>query len=175
MAYTRTWDNTRPQGTIRVKELDDEMRNLRVDIAERLEDLYGVTITDDPLVPNKFGPGVSLFGAAPQYVQDAADLGDITGSVTIDFDARGNYIKARLTGNVTFTFSNMRLGASYVLILQQDGTGGRTITWPSSVRWPAGTTPTFNTTADRESLVVITPRSSTVALGCLSGTNYNVS
>jgi hypothetical protein len=80
-----------------------------------------------------------------------------------------------LTGAVTFTFSNMRVGTTYVLLIAQNGTGGYAITWPSGVRWPGGTTPTFNTTASRVSLVTITPISGSIALGSLSGTNYNVS
>jgi hypothetical protein len=28
-----------------------------------------------------------------------------------------------------------------MLIIKQDATGGRTITWPSSVKWPSGVAP----------------------------------
>ncbi len=175
MAYSRVWDNTRPQGTIRVKDLDDEMRHMREDIAERLADLLGVTITDDPLLPNKFGPGVDIYGTGPQYTQNTAAMGDITGATALDFDVRGNYLQMRLTGNVTFSVSNMRVGATYVLMIQQDGTGGRTVTWPSGIRWPGSTTPTLNTTANRVTLITITPWSSTVGLGSMAGTQYNVS
>ncbi len=34
-----------------------------------------------------------------------------------------------------------------VLELAQDGSGGRLVTWPASVVWPGGTTPTLSTAA----------------------------
>lgn len=33
------------------------------------------------------------------------------------------------------------------VILKQDGTGGRTVTWPANVKWPGGTVPTLTATA----------------------------
>jgi hypothetical protein len=69
----------------------------------------------------------------------------------------------------------MRPGTSYVLILIQDGTGGRTITWPSGIRWGGGSAPTLVTTANRVTVISIVPYSSTVGLAFLGGTNFNVS
>lgn len=52
MAYSRTWDATRPSGAIDASLIDDEMRILREDIAERLVDITGAAnITGDPLIP----------------------------------------------------------------------------------------------------------------------------
>ena len=43
---------------------------------------------------------------------------------------------------------------SLTLLITQDGTGGRSITWPASVKWmPAGSAPTFTTTASTVSVV----------------------
>jgi len=48
----------------------------------------------------------------------------------------------RLTGNVTLTLptpaATPKRSGTITLILTQDGTGGRTITWPASVKWPDG-------------------------------------
>jgi hypothetical protein len=57
-----------------------------------------------------------------------------------------NIFDVTLTGNCTFTFSGATAsaGCSFVLILHQDGTGGRTVTWPASVDWSAGTAPTLS-------------------------------
>lgn len=46
-----------------------------------------------------------------------------------------------MTANATFTFSNPKVGATYVLELTQDGTGSRTYTWPAAVKWPGGSAP----------------------------------
>jgi hypothetical protein len=50
--------------------------------------------------------------------------------------------KVDMEGNCTFTLTNPVAGGSYVLKLVQDGTGGRTYTWPSNVKWSGGTAPT---------------------------------
>jgi hypothetical protein len=62
-----------------------------------------------------------------------------------------------LTGNVTFTVSGFTAGTrqEIYLILRQDGTGGRTITWPSGIKWSGGTAPTFVTTASTVTLVTL--------------------
>lgn len=156
--------------------VDDDMRAIKLAYNERLDDLFGTDWeNDDPIDPVRIGDIVDFHGTGKQAVQPVVDLGNITGTVAIDFDVRGNYIKATLTGNVTFTVSNMRPGTTYVLIWVQDGTGGRTVTFPSGIRWPGGTTPTFNTTANRVSVISIVPYSSTIGLAFFAGTNFNVS
>ena len=60
-----------------------------------------------------------------------------------------------LTGNVVFTFSNPQSGATYQLILTQDGTGGRTITWPT-IKWKGGVAPTLTGTANSIDIVTLT-------------------
>lgn len=64
--------------------------------------------------------------------------GNVSGSVTFDFD-NGNFISATLTGNITSTtFSNHQAGGRYVLKLTQDGAGSRTWTPPTSFKYPGG-------------------------------------
>jgi hypothetical protein len=75
-----------------------------------------------------------------------------SGAATINWDTGTEHILT-LTGNVTLTFSNPKSGGRYVLLVKQDGTGGRTVTWPSVVRWPGGTAPTLTATANRTDLV----------------------
>ena len=47
------------------------------------------------------------------------------------------------------TFPTPIAGASIALALVQDSSGSRTVTWPSNVKWPAGTTPTLSTGANK--------------------------
>jgi hypothetical protein len=84
-----------------------------------------------------------------------------TGTVTFNWDD-GNVQTVTLTGNCTFAFSNPKSGASYQIIITQDGTGSRTITWPT-VHWEGKTTPTLTGTASSKDIVTIT----------YDGTNYN--
>lgn len=77
---------------------------------------------------------------------------------TINLD-NGSVQALTLTGNVTFTFPTVTAGRSFLLVLRQDATGGRTVTWPTStnpVRWPGGTAPTITSTASRTDLYAFT-------------------
>ena len=62
-----------------------------------------------------------------------------------------------LTANCTLSFTGATVGSecSVVLILRQDGTGGRTVTWPGGVSWPSGGAPTLNSTAASVTVVVV--------------------
>lgn len=89
----------------------------------------------------------------------AATGGTFTGEV--DFDSRvtqevqttswdidcsaGNYFVRSMTGNTTFVFSNPPAsGTAYSFVLELDLSSAVTsITWPTSVKWPGDTTPTF--------------------------------
>lgn len=179
MAYTYNdgMDTTKPDGsTTAANTIDSLFVGVKQAIKERMTDVFGIDFeSSTEQTVGKLSGAVTFNGTGKQANQPLTAIGNITGATTIDFDARGNYLSATLTGNVTFTFSNMRVGTTYVLLLSQNGTGGYTITWPSGLRWPGGTTPTFNTTASRASLVTITPVSGSIALGSLCGTNYNVS
>lgn len=51
-----------------------------------------------------------------------------------------------LTANQSFTFQGGKVGERYTLVVLQDATGGRTITWPAEVQWPGGVTPSLTST-----------------------------
>jgi len=69
------------------------------------------------------------------------DAGNSSTAITINW-TNGSAQKVTMTDNVTFTLSNPVTGGTYVLKLVQDGTGGRTYTWPGTVSWSGGTSPT---------------------------------
>lgn len=52
--------------------------------------------------------------------------------------SNGNVQQVTLTGNTTFTFVNGISGGRYLLVVKQDATGSRVITWPAAVKWPDG-------------------------------------
>lgn len=56
-----------------------------------------------------------------------------------------------LTGNATITMPTATSGKSFLLMLKQDGTGSRTVTW-STVKWPGGTAPTITSTASKQDI-----------------------
>ena len=56
-----------------------------------------------------------------------------------------------LTGNATITMPTAVSGKSFLLMLKQDGTGSRTVTW-STVKWSGGTAPTITATASKQDI-----------------------
>ena len=77
----------------------------------------------------------------------------IVGTTIIDWTL-GNKFKFTFgAGNETLAFTAPSNPCSLTLILVQDATGSRTITWPASVKWPGGTAPTLTTTANAIDIV----------------------
>jgi len=92
------------------------------------------------------------------YAETCAENAASGAAATIDLND-GNVHHVQLTDNCTFTFSNpVATGdsSSFTLILEQDGTGSRTATWPASVKWAAATAPTLTTTADKFDVLAFT-------------------
>jgi hypothetical protein len=56
-----------------------------------------------------------------------------------------------LTGNATITMPTATAGKSFIIMLKQDATGGRSVTW-STVKYPGGTAPTITSTASRQDI-----------------------
>lgn len=77
-----------------------------------------------------------------------------------------------LTGNCTFTFPTAAAGKSFTLVLVQDGTGSRTVTWPGTVKWSGGTAPTLTTTASKTDVFAFLCADGTNWLAFTSGLNF---
>jgi hypothetical protein len=56
-----------------------------------------------------------------------------------------------LTGNATITMPTAGAGKSFIIILRQDGTGSRSVTW-STVNWAGATAPTVTGTASKQDI-----------------------
>jgi len=80
----------------------------------------------------------------------------LTDQATISWDASANQVTSvTLSGNRTFGApTNQKDGAVYVLIVIQDGTGSRTITWNAVFKWVGGSAPTLTTTASARDIFV---------------------
>lgn len=92
---------------------------------------------------------------------------------TIDL-ANGTVQILTLTGNCVFTFPTATAGKSFTLLLKQDATGSRTVTWPSvtnAVKWPSSTAPTITSTASKGDKYIFTA-DGTYWWGSNAGQNY---
>ncbi len=73
-----------------------------------------------------------------------------TDGVTVTFDANeANMHTVTLGGNRTFAISNETAGQRFMIRILQDGTGSRTVTWFSTIKWAGGSAPTLTTTASK--------------------------
>jgi hypothetical protein len=106
------------------------------------------------------------------YTEEVATANTST-AYTIDL-AGGSVQILTLTGNCTYTFPTPVAGKSFILIQKQDGTGGRTVTWPASVDWPGATAPTLTATASKADKFVFTAIDGSNWLGSNAGQNYTV-
>lgn len=82
-------------------------------------------------------------------------------ATTVNCEA-GNAFSHTLTENTTFTFSNPPAsGTAYsfsIEIIQDASASGFTVTWPTSVDWPAATAPTLTATASAKDVFVFYTR-----------------
>lgn len=77
--------------------------------------------------------------------------------------ALSNIFTTTLTANVTTApaFSNLKDGQTVNWFLTQDATGSRTMTWPTSFKWPGGTAGVLSTAANSVDMVEATYRAAT--------------
>lgn len=113
---------------------------------------------------DKGDQGTPGLDALESYV----DLGDKAAGFSLDYTA-GRWQRFRLTGNISINAINNLPVTSNVgtlnLLIVQDATGGRLVTWPGSVKWPQSATPWLSSTANQADLV---------SLLCVGGTVYGV-
>jgi len=102
---------------------------------------------------------------------------NVSGTVTLDL-SDANLFKRTLTGNTTFEFTaagdGSYQGNSLTLIVQQDGAGGHSITWPNSVEWDSGAVPNLSTNAnDKHLLTFVSDDNGSTWLGIVGPTNIS--
>jgi hypothetical protein len=102
-------------------------------------------------------------------------VANVSGAVNYDLAVSNNY-QHTLNGNITAAFLNPppagRFG-NLTIALVQDGVGGRTVTWPASVRWAGGAAPTQTLTANaRDVFTFFTTNGGTYWYGFAAGLNF---
>jgi hypothetical protein len=108
-------------------------------------------------VTDETGSGLLVFNNAPaltnptvtNYVETPYTANSST-AITLAL-TNGTVQIITLTGNATITMPTATSGKSFILLLKQDATGSRTVTW-STVKWPGGTAPTITSTASKQDI-----------------------
>lgn len=82
------------------------------------------------------------------------DLSGTTPSISLN---TGGSFSLTLSGNTTFSFADAPATGSsgFSLMITQDAGGsGFTVTWPASVKWPGGAAPELTATADKSDVFI---------------------
>jgi hypothetical protein len=92
-------------------------------------------------------------------------------TITFNLDLSDKH-QVVLGGNRTFALVNGDDGQTFLIIVQQDATGGQVPTWWTGILWPGGTVPTLTATANKRDVFSFLRLSTGVYLGWLVGANH---
>jgi len=109
-----------------------------------------VGTTDTQTMTNKTLTSPTL--NAPTISAPIATITTVDYGATSTFNlATGNgpIYNLTLAGNPTLAISNSSVGKVFIVRIIQDGTGSRTVTWFSTIKWTDSVVPTLTTTASR--------------------------
>ncbi len=96
-----------------------------------------------------------------------------TDELDLDLATQLGTIYVDLTKNITInTPTNAKTGMSFLLMLQQDGTGSRTVTWSSAWKFPGGAAPTLSTAANAIDLIQVVTLTNTSAFYAVPQLNF---
>ncbi len=103
-----------------------------------------------------FGQNVKISGQA--FSNGVHTITASGANIPIDWD-NGNVQVIELAGSGPYTLqnsTNLEVGATYILIVKQDGSGSRLInTYESQYEFPAATAPTLTTGADKADVITM--------------------
>lgn len=102
-----------------------------------------VTLTTPQTIAGQKTMIKPILNAVQNLIEDA-----YASTITYDMSQSNLHGPTILTGNPVLAVSNVSAGQAFVVILQQDATGGRTVTWWSNIKWVTGTPPVLSTAAN---------------------------
>lgn len=130
MPYTRTWNPAIPLGSIPAATLDDELRNLKTDVGERMADIFGLTAGEwatDPVRPKRIIPAATGFAVRNNAnTLDNISVTDAAGDLAVrgQIVASGGFTGAG--ANITgLNASNLSTGT---VAVARGGTGANSYT-----------------------------------------------
>jgi len=114
----------------------------------------------------------------PKLVSPEEPTNGVTGNGTTAIDGLvASYYVVTMTGNVTtLSISNIPaapLAFALTLEIVQAGSGGYTIAWPGTVKWPGGVPPTLTTTVGKTDVITLVTRDGAASwLGYVAGQDF---
>jgi hypothetical protein len=112
------------------------------------------------------------------YQENMWTNSSLSGSVSLNSLTDVHVANMTLIGNVTISAMPGALGGgvdgrNFSMVVKQDATGGRTMAFPASVKWPGGTAPTLSTGANAiDVLSFVSYDNGTTWLGFVGGQDF---
>jgi len=106
----------------------------------------------------KIGDGSTSWNSLAYASGGSGDVFQATtgnGTTTIDWGLGNLMFFTFGTQDETFSFTAPPNPKRVLMWLKQDGVGGRTVVWPSTVRWPGGVEPTLTTIPNSVDIVAL--------------------
>lgn len=95
----------------------------------------------------------------------------VGGTATLDLSLSNQHYITMPAGNITIALSNDTNNQIFYVTITQDGTGSRTVTWFSTIKWAGGTAPTLTTTASKRDCFIFVRTGSGTYDGFIVGQN----
>lgn len=133
-----------PANTTNVDNPTDLVANARADIKDNIDNVNSIISTYDGL--NLVATSQTQNFTAQQYF-GLQSLSDSDSANTYEWDL-GSQQTATITLDANSTLakpSNQQAGATYILIVKQNGTGGYTLSFDSTYKFSFGSVPTIST------------------------------
>lgn len=93
------------------------------------------------------------------------------GTLNLNMSAGTQHDITMPPGNITLTVTGEVSGHMFVVRILQDGTGSRTVTWFSTIKWAGGSAPTLTTTAGKADTFIFRVTGSGTYDGFIVGQN----
>jgi len=120
-----------------------------------------VGTSDTQTLTNKTLTKPTIQGSVPNVRSYSPGAGT---TCTLDLSDANVHVIQMPAGNITIALSNVSVGQIFSIEIIQDSTGGRTVTWFSTIKWAGGSAPTLTTTGSKKDCFVFR---------CTSSGNYD--
>ena len=135
------WPTTQA-GTTHLDAGSDDPGSARADIKQNVDNVNGIM--------DEYASSGPYASAGTYTKQQAFGIATLTDAASIVWDLADNQVATvTLTDNRALANPTNQLGgATYVLIVKQDGSGSQTLSYGSDYMFPGGTAPTLSTGAN---------------------------